>query len=125
MPIAVEGAMKAKLWQDWVILAAAVWLYVAPFVFGIATLSHPATVLSWTCAVVLGVAASEALAVPDVVEEWAGAIAGVALAAGPWVLGYGAEPLPAINSVAVGLVVIACAISALVRDRKMGARTGG
>jgi hypothetical protein len=44
-------AMKIELWQDWALLAAAVWLYVSAFVLGIGTLSHPAAALAWTCAV--------------------------------------------------------------------------
>lgn len=117
--------MKLKPWQDWVILGAASWLYVSPFAFGIATLSHPAAMVSWACAVVLMVSTSEALAFPDPVEEWMDGIVGVALMASPWLLDFSDEKLPAGNSVLVGLVVTLCAISALGRDRKMSSRGPG
>lgn len=84
-------------------------------------LSNPATELAWVCAVVLIISASEALVVPDVIEEWVAVVAGVVLVAGPWIFGFGGELAPTINSVAVGAVVTACAISALVRDRRMSA----
>lgn len=113
---------ELKPWQDWAILGAASWLYLSPFAFGIATLSHPAATVSWACAVVLMVSASEALAVPDPVEEWMDLIVGVALAASPWLLDFSDEKLPAINSVVVGLFVTLCAISALGRARKMALR---
>ena len=111
--------MRLKLWQDWGILAAAIWLYAAPFVFGIASLSHPATALSWATAVVLMVSASEALVLPDVLEEWVDIAAGAVLVIGPWALGIGGETAPMVNSTSVGLAVIALATSALLRDRRM------
>lgn len=108
--------MKVKLWQDWVLLVAAAWLFAAPFVLGFAALSHPAAVVAWVCAIVLFVSASEALVVPDAIEEWVDSVAGLVLMISPWVLGFSGEPLAAWNSVTVGLVVVACAISALARD---------
>lgn len=110
--------MRRQLWQDWAILGAASWLYASPFVFGIATLTHPAAAVSWACAVVLMVSASEALAVPDPVEEWMDCLVGVALTVSPWLLDFSDERLPAVNSVGVGLAVTLFAISALGRRRK-------
>lgn len=113
---------KIKHWQDWVILAAAAWLYVAPFVLKIASLQNPATVLSWVCAVVLMISAAEAMTVPDVIEEWVDVVAGAALVVGPWVLGFSADGAATANSVAVGLVVISCAVSVLGNERRAAQR---
>lgn len=110
--------MKVKHWQDWLILAAALWLYVSPFLLGSATLANSATVLSWVCAVVLMISAAEALTFPDVIEEWVDVVAGLALVAGPWLFGFGNQALPTANSVAVGVFVIGVAASALVRERR-------
>ena len=110
--------MKKPFRFDWIILASAGWLYVSPFVFGTATLANPATALAWVCAVVLLISASEALTVPDVIEEWVGVVIGFALVAGPWIFAFDGETAPTINSVAVGIVVTACAIAGVVRDRR-------
>jgi hypothetical protein len=109
-------ARVAIRWQDRAVLAAALWLYVSPFLFGIATLGDPAAVLSWACAVVLMVSSSEALAVFDPVEEWMDGAVGVVLMAGPWLLDFTDEKLPAANSIVVGLAVTLCATSALGRQ---------
>lgn len=113
--------LRIRLWQDWAILAASLWLYASPFVFGKASLAHPSTMLAWGCAVVLMVSASEALAMPDPLEEWVDVAAALALMAGPWVLGYSGQPGPAINSFVVGLAVLGLAVSALIRDRDAAA----
>lgn len=117
--------MRIRLWQDWAILVAAAWLYVSPFVFGIASLTHPATMLAWGCAVVLMVSASEALVVPDPVEEWVDVVAALALMAGPWVFGFSTQAGPAINSFVVGLAVLGLAVSALIRERNSSAAAKG
>lgn len=113
--------MKGKLWQDWVILAAAAWLFLSPFVLDFADIAHPAAWFAWVCSVVLFISASEALVVPDAIEEWVDGLAGAALMVSPWALGFARETPAAVNAVAVGLVVVVCAMSALIRDREMGA----
>jgi hypothetical protein len=110
--------MRVKHWQDWVILAAAVWLYISPFVLGFGRLSHPAAALAWVCAVALTISASEALVMPDPIEQWADMIAALALMAGPWLFGFRAEIGAAANSVIVGAFVAVIATAALLRDRR-------
>lgn len=109
--------MKVRYWQDWAILALAVWLYAAPFVMGTARLSHPATMLAWASAVVLMVSAAEAITFPDVLEEWVDVAVAALLVAGPWIFGFSHEAAPTANSVAVGVAVLACALSVLARVR--------
>lgn len=113
--------MKVKLWQDWVILVAAAWLFVSPFVLDYAVLADPASWVAWACSVVLFVSASEALVIPDAIEEWVDGLAGLLLVVSPWVFGFAREMVPAVNAVVTGTVVVFCAMSALIRDRKMGA----
>ena len=108
--------MKAKLWQDWVLLVCAAWLFASPFVLDFADLTRPAAWLHWVVALALFVSASEALVVPDALEEWVDSMAGLALLVGPWALGFSHEFPAAISAVATGVVVAVCAVSALVRD---------
>ena len=69
----------------------------------------------------LMVSVSEALTVPDPVEDWMDGIVGVVLMASPWLLDFSDERLPAVNSIVVGLAVTVCAVSALGRARKANA----
>src|SRR4051794_34821407 len=109
--------MKTGRWQDWTILAAAVWLYASPFAFHTASLANPLTAATWMCATALIASACEAVTFPDPIEEWVHIIAGVALVGAPFVLSPAAMPSTSLNSVLVGLVVAACGASALRRPR--------
>lgn len=111
--------MANKLWQDWVILAAAFWLFISPFVLGFATLESAPAWVAFAVALALFVSASEALVIPDPIEEWVDGAAGLLLVASPWVFAFSAATIVAWNHVAVGLIVTACAISALIRDVKL------
>ena len=108
--------MNDKPWQDWAILVAAAWLFFSPFVLDFATLSHPAAWVAFICAIALFVSASEALVVPDALEEWLDGGVGLALIASPGALGYSDEILIAANAVLVGAVVVGFAVLALARD---------
>jgi SPW repeat len=111
-----------RLRFDWIVLAAAVWLCISPLAFGTARLSNPATVLAWSCGIVLLLSGTEALTVPDVVDEWVDIVTGTVLVAGPWVLDFDGNAALATNSVAVGVLVTATAVVGLVRDRFAGRR---
>jgi hypothetical protein len=113
--------MANKLWQDWVILAAAFWLFASPFVLDYASLTSAPAWIAFIAALVLFASASEALVVLDPVEEWVDGLAGLALMASPWVAGFADDRPVAWNHVAVGFVVTVCAISALVRDVRLKA----
>ena len=104
------------VWQDWVILAVSSWLFFSPFVLGFATLSNPAAWVAFVCGIALFVSASEALVVPDSLEEFVNGGVGIAMVASPWLAGYSADVVATANSVIVGLLVSGLAIAALVRD---------
>lgn len=108
--------MKGKPWQDWVILAVSGWLFFSPFVLDYATLSHPAAWVAFICATALFVSASEALVVPDAIEEWLDGGVGIAMIASPWVLGFSGDVVPAVNTVLAGVAVTFLASLALARD---------
>ena len=108
--------MRGRLWQEWMIIFASVWLFAAPLAFGYAKINHPGAMLAWICSVALFVSASEALVLPELFEEWIDTFAAVALVLGPWVLGFSGDPFATYNSVGVGLVVLFCGIAALIRD---------
>lgn len=112
--------MKSTLWQDWVLIAVSGWLFFSPLILGFATLAHPAAWVAFICGITLFISASEALVVPDTLEEFVNGGVGLAMIASPWLLGYGGELVPAANAVAVGLVTMGFATGALVRDFQTG-----
>lgn len=113
--------MVSKLWQDWVLLACAAWLFISPFVLGYASGPAAAAWAAWIASVVLFISAAEALVIPDALEEWVDFVVGLGLVASPWLLGYSGEIVPAANSVVTGVVVATVAILALSRDLREGA----
>jgi hypothetical protein len=107
-------------WHDRVVLLAGIWLFAAPFALGVPSLTHPAVVAAYACGAVLVSSAAQAPAVPDLIEEWIGLLAGGVLAASPWLLGYTGERALTWNALAVGAVVALCALAGLVRQARSG-----
>lgn len=107
---------KIDAWQDWVILALSGWLFFSPLFLGFATLSNPAAWVAFVCGIALFISASEALVVPDSLEEFVNGGVGLAMIVSPWLAGYSADAAATANSVIVGLLVSGLAIAALVRD---------
>ena len=107
---------KIDVWQDWVILAVSGWLFFSPFILGFATLSDPAAWVAFVCGIALFISASEALVVPDSLEEFVNGGVGLAMIASPWLTGYSSETAPTANAVLIGLLVVGLAVDALVRD---------
>lgn len=113
--------MKYKLWQDWVILAAAAWLFVSPFALGFASFDHPAAWVAIVLSVFLFASAAEALVVPDQLEEWVDIAIGFAIMVSPWIFEFKSQAAPSLDFVAVGFVVTICAMGALGRDMQADA----
>ncbi len=106
---------KGCSWHDRLVLLLGIWLFFAPFALGVPSLSHPAVVAAYVCAIFLIGSAAEAPAIPDVIEEWVALVAGASLAATPWLLDYTDETALTLNAVVVGALASACAILGLLR----------
>lgn len=102
-------------WHDRLVLLLGIWLFLAPFALGVPSLSHPAVVAAYVCAVFLIGSAAEAPPIPDAIEEWVALVAGASLAATPWLLDYTGEAALAWNAVAVGALACSCALLGLAR----------
>ncbi len=107
--------MKGCPWHDRLLLLLGIWLFVAPFALGVPSLSHPAVVAAYVCAVVLLGSAAEAPPIPDAIEEWVALSAGASLAATPWLLDYTDERALTWNAVIVGAAASFCAVLGLLR----------
>ena len=110
--------MTRMRWQDWVTLAAGIWLLVSPIVIGYAG-SGPAT---WN-AVLLGIAiivlSIIELGAPIAWEEWLMVAGGVWLVVSPWLLGFASQTAAAWNTGAVGVAVGVLALWALLQSRTL------
>ena len=109
--------MKARFWQDWVILSCALWLALSPSVFGFADLARPAAWVAWIFAALLTLSALEAIRFADELGEWLDAGLGAGLMIAPLAFGFAFDAGAAANFEVVGLVVVVCAIVAMLRDR--------
>ena len=103
---------RSRTWQDWVLLACGAWLLASLFALHLMPPATPAGILFAVCGMVLIVSASEALVVPDPLEEWIDLVAGVALMTGVFL----GEPAVSANAVVVGAIVTVSAFTALHRD---------
>ena len=81
--------MKAKRWQDWVLLLFGIWLFVAPFwMHGYASTTSVAAGNSYVLGILVFVFAWGALATTRVWQEWVELILGIWLIISPFVLGF-------------------------------------
>jgi hypothetical protein len=111
----MEAIMKAKRWQDWVMLILGIWLLVAPFwMAGYASHGSVAAGNSYLFGVLVIGFAWAALATARRWEEWVEFAFGIWLVISPFVLGFwGSEHGAGINTFVVGILVLLDAISAL------------
>lgn len=100
--------MRAKRWQDWVILVLGAWLFFSPFLLG-----YTQTAAASNAYVIgLGVALFAILALIDskLWEEWVNLALGAWLIVSPFVLGYSNMAGPTWNHIIVGLLIGADAL---------------
>lgn len=104
-PPRFRRAPLGNRWQDWIVLALAVWLFVSPWVlqFGtgvqsslpgadapggpIAAVSHAAW-NAWVLAVIVGLVAIAALSRIEIWQEWVNLLLGIWIFVAPWALDF-------------------------------------
>lgn len=98
---------------DWLTLAAALWLFLTPFV-GISDVTVYAAYNAFSAAMAIGLVALLNLFVPQPYGEAFNLTFGLWLIASPWVLGFGDVYGPATwNATLVGALVVVLAVWAL------------
>ncbi|HET6160185.1 MAG TPA: SPW repeat protein [Dongiaceae bacterium] len=100
--------LENKHAQDWANLGLAVLLFISPWVLGFSAERNPAA-NAWASAIVIGVLAVGALGAFREWEEWLNLIAGLWVAASPWVMGFTATTYAMWVHVVLGLLVAASA----------------
>jgi len=109
-------------WQDWVILALALWLLLAPFFMPFGSLHGAAAWNSYVVGAIAALFAAWALGSPESKDaEWALLVVGLWLIAAPFALGfYATESTAAWNHVVVGLLIAGDAIWAMIERPASG-----
>jgi hypothetical protein len=105
--------------QEWASFALGLWLAVSPWVCGYADTEPAATGNAAFMGVALALASHFLVSLEGQHGDWVNFGAGVWLAAAPFVLGFAHLPVPAINSIVVGTMVMAFAASALSLDKEI------
>lgn len=114
--------MRARRWQDWVILILGVWLFFSPFLIGYTGTTAASN--AYVIGVVVVLFAILALIDSRVWEEWINLVLGVWLVIAPFVLGYSTMDGATWNHIIVGLLIAADAIWAIARPVPTSARLG-
>lgn len=111
--------MAAK-WQDWASFALGLWLAVSPWIAGYAE-HNAATAHAIVVGLVLALGSHfECVACDEMPAEWLNLAVGIWLVCAPFVLEFTNSALGSANSMVVGALVAALAVSALSLEKRIG-----
>jgi len=99
-------------WQDWTSFALGLWLACSPWALDYAHL-EAATASAAFAGLVIALGSHFEVSFDERAVEWFNMAAGLWLVLAPFVLGFGAELVPTVNSIAVGMLVAGLASCAL------------
>ncbi|HXZ47468.1 MAG TPA: SPW repeat protein [Usitatibacter sp.] len=108
--------MKCRLWECGVTIAAAAWLAASPFVLGFASFGHAGAWYAGVIALLLFASATEAIELPDPLDDWVEIVLGLAMMGAPWILGVDEPVAASFSFLATGLVVAICGLASLHSD---------
>lgn len=109
--------MKTKRWQDWCNLLLGAWLFASPWVMNYASELPKAAWNAYLLGAAVALFAAIAVYMPKAWEEGINIALGAWLVISPWVLGFAASQNIMLNAVIVGVLVLALALWAMVRDQ--------
>jgi hypothetical protein len=108
--------MALKRWQDWVNVILGLWMVASPWTLGFAAAESLAAPTAWILGAAIVIFAGVAVYMHKAWEEALTIILGICLFASPWVLGFADQTTPTANAVAVGLLVTAFGVWAMLMD---------
>jgi hypothetical protein len=106
-------------WHEWAGFALGLWLAMSPWICGYADDSHAATGNAAFMGIAIALGSHFLLTLDATEAQWLQLAAGAWLAAAPFLLGFAATVIPALNCIAVGTLVMALAASALSLDKEI------
>ena len=111
--------IEVRRWQDWASFALALWLAVSPWLADYAA-HDAATANAAVCGLALALVAHFGFSCDELSTEWLNLGGGLWLVAAPFMLGFGANYVAAVNSIAVGAFIALLSAWALQLDRELG-----
>ncbi len=112
---------QKQRWQDWVMLALAVWLFFSPFFLGYLSTTGMGAGDSYVLGVLVAIFSIAALAHPQSWEEWVNVVLGIWLIIAPFVLQFRTDNVATGNHIVLGILIAADALWALAQ-RPAGTR---
>jgi hypothetical protein len=110
---------EIRRWQDWTSFTLALWLAVSPWLADYAA-QDAATTNAAIAGLVLAVTAHIGFSCEQASCEWLNLAGGAWLIAAPFALGFDAQPVPAANSLGVGVLICLLSAWTLYLDRGLG-----
>jgi len=110
---------EMRRWQDWASFALGLWLALSPWLADYAA-HDVATANAAVCGILLALAAHFGFSVDHLSTEWLNLGGGLWLTASPFVLGFEAQHIAAVNAIAVGTFIALLSAWALELDRELG-----
>ena len=108
-----------RRWQDWASFALGLWLAVSPW-FADYAAHDAATANAAMCGLALALTAHFGFTCDHLSTEWLNLAGGVWLVVAPFVLGFEANHVAAVNAIAVGAFIALFSAWALELDRELG-----
>ena len=112
-------ATEVRRWQDWASFALGLWLAVSPWLADYSD-HHVATTNAAVVGLFLATAAHVGFSCDHPSCEWLSMGAGLWLVGAPFFLGFEAQHVAAVNSVAVGAFTVVLSAWGLQLDREVG-----
>jgi hypothetical protein len=119
----MSGAGEMRRWQDWASFALALWLAVSPWMADYAA-HDAATANAAFIGLALALITHFGFSCDHMSCEWLSLAGGLWLVASPFVLGFEASSVAAVNAVVVGAFVALLSAWALELDRAVPERLG-
>jgi len=110
-------ATTMKRWQDLGNIVLGAWLFVSPWAMAYEATMRNAALNAHIVGLAIVIFAAVAVYIPRAWEEWINVLLGLWAIASPWALGFSAERNIAMNAIIVGILVVALAAWAMVRDK--------
>jgi hypothetical protein len=113
------ATLEMRRWQDWASFALALWLAVSPWLADYAA-HDAATTNAAVVGLVLALTAHFGFSCDHLSCEWLNLVGGLWLLTAPFVLGFEANHVAAVNAVVVGAFIALLSAWALELDREVG-----
>ena len=114
----MDANTNVKRWHDWGSLLLGAWMFISPWVMLYPVDVPNATWNAYVIGAAIVIFSAIAVYMPKIWEEGVNIVLGIWLLLSPWALGFAGYRDITVNSVIVGLLVIALSAWAMMRDKQ-------